>query len=274
MSYRKTPCPHPNLCGVQYHLTDAARAECERKGRAAATRGGMVPPPPPSPVPEDISAREIGEFITEAPAREAADLLNDQAPMIVETEGGQYRVTEAEVHDNRLVMTVDLDDAQTRRNIGDAVQRVYDDSYTGKQVTVPSEEELKNDYQSFHILVNGLAGVGVKHDGEIAGLHSLNNKTVQHPQRNVSPCLFGAVTKHGGTWLECFGTWLPKVYEDQGLTPTARIPFNREYAPENWDYGELGEPDLVFMALGDHDSVPRFEDFDDAYNHTMKEIER
>lgn len=274
MSYRKTPCPHPNLCGVQFHLTDAARAECERKGRAAATRGGTAPPPPLSPMPEDVSAREISEFITEAPAREAADLLNDQAPMVVKTEGGRYRVTGAEVHDNRLVMTVDLDDVRTRQTIGNAIQRVYDASHAGKQVTVPSEEELKSDYRSFHVLANGLAGVGVKHDGEIAGLHSSNDNSVQHPQHNVSPCLFGAATKHGGQWLECFDTWLPRVYEKQGLTPVARIPFNREYAPKNWNYGKLGEPDLVFMALGDHDSAPRFEDFDDAYNHTMKEIEQ
>lgn len=272
MSYRKTPCPHPNLCGVQYHLTDAARAECERRGRTSATRGGMAPPPPPSPVSEDISAQEIGEFITEAPAREAADLLNDQAPMVVETEGGEYRVTGAKVHNDRLVMTVDLHDAQTRQSIGNAVQRVYDASYAGKQVTVPSDEELENDYASFHVLSNGLAGVGVKHNGEIAGLHSLSGDTVQHPQYNVSPCLFDAATKHGGQWLECFDTWLPRAYKKQGLTSVARIPFNREYAPENWNYEKLGEPDLVFMALGDHDSVPRFEDFDDAYNHTMKEI--
>ena len=98
----------------------------------SATGGGMAPPPPPSPVSEDVSAQEIGEFITEAPAREAADLLNEQAPMVVETEGGEYRVTGAEVHNDRLVMTVDLDDAQTRQSIGNAVQRVYDASYAGK----------------------------------------------------------------------------------------------------------------------------------------------
>lgn len=30
---RRTPCPHPDICKVRSHLTDAARAECERKGR-------------------------------------------------------------------------------------------------------------------------------------------------------------------------------------------------------------------------------------------------
>lgn len=32
-SRRRTPCPHPDICKVRSHLTDAARAECERKGR-------------------------------------------------------------------------------------------------------------------------------------------------------------------------------------------------------------------------------------------------
>ena len=32
---RRTPCPHPDICKVRSHLTDAARAECERKGKIA-----------------------------------------------------------------------------------------------------------------------------------------------------------------------------------------------------------------------------------------------
>lgn len=234
----------------------------------SATGGGMAPPPPPSPVSEDVSAQEIGEFITEAPAREAADLLNEQAPMVVELEGGEYRVTGAEVHDDRLVMTVDLHDAQTRQTIHDNIQEVYDYSDIGKQVTVPSERELENDYRSFHVLANGLAGVGVKHDGEIAGLHA------HHTQHKVSAPLFGSASRHGGQWLECFDTKLPNIYKKQGLTPVARIPFNREYAPEKWNYERLGEPDLVFMAYGEHSSAPRFVDFNDAYDHTMKETQK
>mgnify|MGYP006867757177 CR=1 FL=1 len=32
-SSRRTPCPHPDICKVGSHLTDAARAECERRGK-------------------------------------------------------------------------------------------------------------------------------------------------------------------------------------------------------------------------------------------------
>ena len=45
---RRTPCPHPDICKVQSHLTDAARAECERKGKKHGHGVGTAVAPAPA----------------------------------------------------------------------------------------------------------------------------------------------------------------------------------------------------------------------------------
>lgn len=53
----------------------------------------------------------------------------------------------------------------------------------------------------------------------------------------------------GMTHLECFDGKLRETYEKQGFVTVARSPFNREYAPETWNYDVEGEPDYLVMAL-------------------------
>ena len=57
----------------------------------------------------------------------------------------------------------------------------------------------------------------------------------------------------GGRRLDAFDTVLPEMYARSGFVTTARIPFNDEFAPEDWDFEEYkefnnGRPDVVFMA--------------------------
>jgi DNA polymerase III epsilon subunit-like protein len=57
----------------------------------------------------------------------------------------------------------------------------------------------------------------------------------------------------GGRRLDAFDTILPEIYARSGFVTTARIPFNDEFAPEDWDFEEYkefnnGRPDVVFMA--------------------------
>lgn len=39
----------------------------------------------------------------------------------------------------------------------------------------------------------------------------------------------------------------PEVLEYGGKAGASRVPFNREYAPEGWDFAKHGEPDVVFQ---------------------------
>lgn len=67
----------------------------------------------------------------------------------------------------------------------------------------------------------------------------------------VAPFMLGALKALGGTWLECFDGKLRETYAKQGFMTVARSPFNREYAPETWNYNTEGEPDYLVMALPD-----------------------
>ena len=44
------------------------------------------------------------------------------------------------------------------------------------------------------------------------------------------------------------GGKLPDLYAVFGFRPAARVAFNKEYAPDGWDYVIAGEPDVVLMV--------------------------
>ncbi|WP_413872328.1 rhodanese-like domain-containing protein [Albidovulum sp.] len=63
-------------------------------------------------------------------------------------------------------------------------------------------------------------------------------------------------TMQGGNRLDAFNTYLPALYARFGMRAVARLPFNREFAPQGWDMRVLGEPDVVFMVFDpDHASA-------------------
>jgi len=74
--------------------------------------------------------------------------------------------------------------------------------------------------------------------------------------------------------LDAFDTFLPKIYENVGFRPVARLPWNDEFAPPNWDKKVFakhnnGEPDIVFFVhdpeyFGGAKDVPVVTDYDEA----------
>lgn len=57
----------------------------------------------------------------------------------------------------------------------------------------------------------------------------------------------------GARRLDCFNTILPRFYALHGFVPVAKLKFNREYAPYDWNYEYFsefngGEPEIVFMV--------------------------
>jgi hypothetical protein len=87
----------------------------------------------------------------------------------------------------------------------------------------------------------GTVGVALSPEGDIQNL--FNNGG---PKRAAADLLIEAV-EAGGRTLDCFDIYLPKLYAQLGFVETGRMKFNREYAPEGWNYEEDGEPDVVFM---------------------------
>ncbi len=101
---------------------------------------------------------------------------------------------------------------------------------------------------------DGKAGVAIK-DDEIVS--AFGHKDCAHPKAVQS--MLRQATRLGGYRLDCFDTVPPTLYADAGFVPVARLVWNDDYAPDGWDYQQLGRfnggrPDVVFMAY-DSDRV-------------------
>ena len=102
-------------------------------------------------------------------------------------------------------------------------------------------EDLKS--HSLFVSNDGKVGVAVSKDGDIQNV--FNNGG---PKGGGVDAVLQAI-RNGGKTLDCFDGYLPGLYAQLGFVETGRMKFNREYAPEGWDFEKYGEPDVVFMGL-------------------------
>ena len=136
----------------------------------------------------------------------------------------------------------------------------------GPQVEIKTPEELA---QARLFRTESGSGFAIKPDGDIVAVFASSNE----PARG-SYAMLQAAVQAGGTKLDAFDTYLPKIYEKAGFRPVARLPWNDEFAPPNWDKKvfeeyNAGEPDIVFFVhdskyFGGAKDVPVVTDYDDA----------
>ena len=106
------------------------------------------------------------------------------------------------------------------------------------------------------------AGIAVKEDGNIISVFS------DQTHRNVLRYLLDKAVNAGGIKLDCFGSeGLRYLYMTRGFIPVTRTKFEKEFAPEDWNYARDHEPDILFFIYDtNHDSPIRdykiSEDFD------------
>mgnify|MGYP001428731850 CR=1 FL=1 len=167
----------------------------------------------------------------------------------------------------------------------------------GALVDPQTVEELAERKTVTFLTDDGSAGVAIQDDGNIVGVfkNSARNKT-----KNVVRDLLLTAVANGGDHLDCYmtvgksSTSLVKMYTELGFEPVAWSPFNREYAPTNWDYARYGEPDVVMMV---HDStdvdtvaqnithyhswtadeihaLPEFSDYDEAKTYQAEQLNK
>ena len=133
----------------------------------------------------------------------------------------------------------------------------------GAQVTVydavsTPEQDGYDRYRLF-LTSDGRAGFTIKPDGEIGSVFkTVPGKGSVDDLKYSSVSMLHAATQMGGRWLNAFDTYLPDEYAIAGFKPVSRIPFNREFAPNGWNYKAQkgwnnGEPDVVWMAYDDGD---------------------
>jgi len=146
----------------------------------------------------------------------------------------------------------------------------------GAQVEIKSAEELAN-ARLFRTENN--SGFAIKPDGDIVAVFQSGNET-----GSVGYAMIQAAVEAGGRKLDAFDTFLPGIYETAGFKPVARLPWDDEFSPPNWDKEVFkkfnnGEPDVVFFVydpnyFGGATDVPIFKNYDDAVAAQDAEIAR
>ena len=99
------------------------------------------------------------------------------------------------------------------------------------------------------LLPDGMAGFAVRPDGDIVSVFN-------HPDsklRGIAAEMMRLAVREGGRKLETFDTVMPDRYSEAGFRAVARLRWNDEHAPNDWDHGRMavfnnGRPDLVFMV--------------------------
>jgi GNAT superfamily N-acetyltransferase len=112
---------------------------------------------------------------------------------------------------------------------------------------------------------------GDRHSGYALDPHGdLQNLFNNGPKGGGRIALLDAV-KNGATTLDAFDGHLPALYTQHGFVATGRMKFNDDYAPQGWDYGKYGRPDIVFMAYqgGDRASIDQRAGSFKAYDRTQ-----
>jgi hypothetical protein len=113
------------------------------------------------------------------------------------------------------------------------------------------------------------SGFGIKDDGDIVSIFSSANEP-----KHGSYAMLQAAVAAGGKKLDAFDTYLPNIYERVGFRPVARLPWNDDFAPPNWDKSIFakynnGKPDVIFFVhdpdyFGEATDVPKITNFDDG----------
>lgn len=91
-------------------------------------------------------------------------------------------------------------------------------------------------------------------DSERAGFALKDRDVVsvfRHPECTIRPALdviIPIAIELGGNRLDCFDRGLPSLYAKSGFLPVARVKFNVEYAPQDWNYERDKQPDIIYMV--------------------------
>lgn len=167
---------------------------------------------------------------------------------------------------NRRVQILDgLKDKGYKNNIEapefyNSIERAKESNKHGASVSAYSVDDYKN--MNCVLFDSGKAGVAVKDDGDVVSVFKSEDSFLKGYMKDAMT----AAVLNGGKKLDCYSIngALPKMYCKSGFIPVCKIKFNREFAPDDWDYERDGEPDIVFMRHC-RDSIDEMEERRNEY---------
>lgn len=107
-------------------------------------------------------------------------------------------------------------------------------------VTPHTVEEYEKLGTLLYLSADRLCGFGITAGGELVSVFSL--------VRCRGHTLAMAAVALGGVHLDCLGEHLRELYERVGFVVRNKLPWNDEYAPDDWNYERFGRPTYYEMA--------------------------
>lgn len=162
-----------------------------------------------------------------------------------------------------------------------AIKKAKRANANGACVDVHSKDESET-FKLF-LAKDGMAGVAVKPDGDITAVF----KNSDSKAKGAVNDLILTARANGGDKMDCYGQFLVNAYEKCGYKVVARIPFNADYVDDPYllkirpdVYALMKDSDDIETVIqknaakayklssqADLDSLPTFEDYDEALKY-------
>lgn len=130
-------------------------------------------------------------------------------------------------------------------------------------VDIPSDDVILDAAKNGR-LIDKQGGMGiVTDDGNMIGMFKYDKES-----KGTAQAVQEERVKLGGIKLDNFDGYLTKLYQKNGFRVVSRVPFNEEYAPDDWNKEKHGTPDVVAMVYDPNNELDieekTFEDYDEA----------
>ena len=150
----------------------------------------------------------------------------------------------------------------------EAVSRAKQANEHGAYVDASTPEDLSN--KRLFVYSGGAAGFAIEQDGNITNVFKNPNLT---DKKGVGTEMVLQAIDKGGDRLDNFDGFLTELYGTLGFIPQAKMEFNPEYAPENWDFERDGQPYVVFSKhTGDDIDTVLEKAMNDEYDYSLDNV--
>lgn len=146
--------------------------------------------------------------------------------------------------------TPDFHELTRGKAAGKLYTRLINDSKQDNRFGASVYVYPENEYQDMRLFVtkDGMSGFALKGDDIVSAF-----KSPKSADRGVAFSMIRMAVALGGRKLDAFDTVLPSIYSVSGFKAVARMRWNDEFKPDDWNKETFkafnsGEPDVVFMA--------------------------
>lgn len=150
-----------------------------------------------------------------------------------------------------------------------AVTKAKKDNPYGAYVDSSNPEDLNN--KQIYLYAGGSAGFAIEDDGNITNVFK-NPRLADNNTITGTELVLQALDK-GGDRLDNFDGYLTELYGQLGFIPQAKLKFDPNQAPEDWNYERDGQPWIVFSKhTGDDIGTVIKKALNDEYDYSLEDV--